>query len=134
VQYRLTFREIAKRLSEAGVKGYGEKPLSVGTIKNIVSNELCIRRMTYNLTTTTLQSRPQKNPEELWTRFSAFEPIVPVAQFRKAQELRSRSAKGCWGNEKIIKSLQSLLAEKGRLSQVLINGFSPQGRETAKGS
>ena len=123
VQHQLTFKEIARRLSEAGVKGYGEKPLSIGTIKNIVSNELCIGQMTYNLTTVKLQGRPQKNPEELWTRFSAFEPIVPVAQFRKAQELRNRSAKGCWSDDRIIKSLQSLLAEKGRLSQVLINGL-----------
>ena len=123
VQHQLTFKEIARRLSEAGVKGYGEKPLSIGTIKNIVSNELCIGQMTYNLTTVKLQGRPQKNPEELWTRFSAFEPIVPLAQFRKAQELRARSAKGCWSDERIIKSLQSLLAEKGRLSQVLINGL-----------
>jgi len=123
VQHQLTFKEIARRLSEAGVKGYGEKPLSIGTIRNIVSNELCIGQMTYNLTTVKLQGRPQKNPEELWTRFSAFEPIVPVAQFRKAQELRTRSAKGCWNDERIIKSLQSLLAEKGRLSQVLINGL-----------
>ena len=123
VQHQLTFKEIARRLSEAGVKGYGEKPLSIGTIKNIVSNELCIGQMTYNLTTVKLQGRPQKNPEELWTRFSAFEPIVPIGQFRKAQELRTRSAKGCWSDERIIKSLQSLLAEKGRLSQVLINGL-----------
>ena len=123
VQHQLTFKEIARRLSEAGVKGYGEKPLSIGTIRNIVSNELCIGQMTYNLTTVKLQGRPQKNPEELWTRFSAFEPIVPVAQFRKAQELRNRSAKGCWSDDRIIKSLQSLLAEKGRLSQVLINGL-----------
>ena len=122
-RHRLTFKEIARRLSEAGVKGYGEKPLSIGTIRNIVSNELCIGQMTYNLTTVKLQGRPQKNPEELWTRFSAFEPIVPVAQFRKAQELRNRSAKGCWSDDRIIKSLQSLLAEKGRLSQVLINGL-----------
>jgi len=123
VQHQLTFKEIARRLSEAGVKGYGEKPLSIGTIRNIVSNELCIGQMTYNLTTVKLQGRPQKNPEELWTRFSAFEPIVPIGQFRKAQELRTRSAKGCWSDERIIKSLQSLLAEKGRLSQVLINGL-----------
>jgi DNA invertase Pin-like site-specific DNA recombinase len=123
VQHQLTFKEIARRLSEAGVKGYGEKPLSIGTIRNIVSNELCIGQMTYNLTTVKLQSKPLKNPEELWTRFPAFEPIIPVAQYRKAQELRSRSAKGCWSDEKIIKSLQSLLAEKGRISQILINGL-----------
>jgi hypothetical protein len=51
-----------------------------------------------------------------------FEPVVPVEQFRKAQELRSRCAKDYWSDEKIIKSLQRLLAEKVRISQILING------------
>jgi len=106
VQYHLTFKEIAKRLSKTGVRGYGDKPLSVGTIRNIVSNELCIGQMTYNLTAVKLQGRPIKNPEELWTRASVFEPIVPINHFRKAQELRSRSAKGRWDKENIIESLQ----------------------------
>ena len=123
VQQHLTFKEIARRLSAAGVKGYSAKPLSIGTIRNIVSNELCIGQMTYNMTTVRLQGRPLKIPDGLWTRFPAFEPIVTVAQFRKAQELRFRCAKGCWGDERIINSLQALLAEKGRLSQLLINGM-----------
>jgi DNA invertase Pin-like site-specific DNA recombinase len=123
VQHHLTFKEIARRFSEEGVKGYGEKPLSIATIRNIVSNELCIGQMTYNMTTVELQGRPLKNPYELWTRFPAFEPVVPVEQFRKAQELRRRCAKGYWSDEKIIESLQSLLAEKGRISQILINGL-----------
>jgi DNA invertase Pin-like site-specific DNA recombinase len=122
VQDHLTFKEIAKQLSQSDVKGYGARPLSIGTIRNIVSNGLCIGQMTYNMTTVKLQSRRLRNPEETWTRFPAFEPIVPLAQFQRAQELRSRCKKGFWSDEKIIKSLQGLLAEKGRLSQILING------------
>jgi DNA invertase Pin-like site-specific DNA recombinase len=122
VQDHLTFKEITRRLSADGVKGYGERPLSIGTIRNIVSNELCIGRMTYNMTTVKLQGRPLKIPQNEWTRFPAFEPIIPLAQYQKAQELGSRCKKGYWSDEKIIKSLQALLAEKGRLSQILING------------
>jgi hypothetical protein len=122
VRDHLTFKEIARQLSESGVRGYGPKPLSIATIRNIVSNGLCIGQMTYNMTTVKLQSRPLKNPEETWTRFPAFEPIVPLAQFQKAQELRSRCKKGYWSDEKIINSLRGLLAEKGRLSQILIAG------------
>jgi Recombinase len=121
VQSQLTFKEIVKRLAKAGVRGHGGRPLSISTVRNIVSNELCIEQMTYNLTTVKLQGRPLRNPKETWTRVLVFEPVVPVAQFRKAQELRSRCAKGCWGDERIIKSLQDLLAEKGRLSQLVIN-------------
>jgi DNA invertase Pin-like site-specific DNA recombinase len=121
-QQKLTFKEIARRLSEAGIKGYEDTPLSVSTIRNIVSNELCIGQMTYNMTAVRLQGRVLKNPQELWTRYPAFEPIVPLAQFKRAQELRSRCAKGFWTNKEIVRSLQELLADKGRISQVLING------------
>ncbi len=121
VRDHATFKDIARQLREDGVKSYGERPLSTTTIRNIVSNGLCIGQLTYNKTTVRLQSRPLKNPEESWTRFPAFEPIVPLAQFKRAQELRSRCKKGYWTDEKIIKSLQALLAVKGRLSQILIN-------------
>ena len=121
VEQQLTFREIARRLAAAGVRGHGGKPLSIGSIRNIVSNELCIGQMTYNQTTVILQSPPLKNPEEQWTRFQAFEPIVPVELFRQAQALRARCKKGCWSDAKILQALRELLAEKGRLSQLLIN-------------
>jgi len=92
VRDQLSIPEVTERLANAGVKSYEDKPLGARTIRNILSNELCIGQMTYNVTTSRLQGRTLKNPEQLKTRFSAFEPIVPVAQFRKAQEL-SRSAR-----------------------------------------
>jgi Recombinase len=95
--------------------------VGVPTIRHVLSNELCIGQMTYNVMTKTLQGRTLKNPEQLWTRFSAFEPIVPVTQFRKAQERLSRSANRRWDKEAITDSLQSLFAQKGRLSQALLN-------------
>ena len=113
--------KIVKQLAEAGIKGYGHKPLTWGTVRHILSNELCIGQITYNITTRKLQDRSLKNPEHLWTRFSAFEPIVPVAQFRKAQERLAWSASPHWNKEAITDSLLNLLAQKGRLSQVLIN-------------
>jgi DNA invertase Pin-like site-specific DNA recombinase len=121
VHDHLSVPDIVNRLAKAGVRGHGDRPLSLSTVRNILSNELSIGQMTYNLTTTKLQSRPVKNPKELWTRVSVFEPVVPVTQFRKAQELLARSARPLWDRETIIKSLHSLLAEKGRLSQILIN-------------
>jgi DNA invertase Pin-like site-specific DNA recombinase len=120
VRHQLSVPEIAKRLAKDGIKGYGDNPLGLATIRHVLSNELCIGQMTYNVRTKRLQSGTLKNPEQLWTRFSAFEPIVPVTQFRKAQEL-SRSANRRWDKEAITNSLQSLLAQEGRLSQRLLN-------------
>ncbi|MBX9778544.1 MAG: recombinase family protein [Xanthobacteraceae bacterium] len=121
VQKHVSVSEIVERLAKAGVRGNGGGPLTRPAVRNILSNELNIGQMTYNLTTQRLQSPRQANPEELWTRVPAFEPIVPPTQFRKAQELLARSARPRWDKESILRSLQSLLAEKGRLSQTLIN-------------
>jgi DNA invertase Pin-like site-specific DNA recombinase len=121
VQQHVSVPEIVQRLLKAGVKADGGRPLSFPTVRNILSNELVIGQMTYNLTTSRLQAPPLKNPKELWTRYQVFDPIVPVTRFRMAQELRARSARPSWDKETIIKSLRSLLAQKGRLSQLLIN-------------
>jgi len=121
VRYQLSVSEIAKRFAKAGIKGYGNNPLGVATIRHVLSNELCIGQMTYNVTTKRLQGRAIKNPERLWIRFSGFGPIVTVTQFRKAQERLSRSVGRRWDKGAIIESLRSLLAQKGLLSQALIN-------------
>jgi DNA invertase Pin-like site-specific DNA recombinase len=121
VRDQLSIPEIVKHLATAGIKGYRDGPLAWRTIRHILSNELCIGQITYNVTTKRLQGRTLKNPKHLWTRFSAFDPIVPVTQFRKAQERLARSASPHWDKEAITDSLHGLLAQKGRLSQVLIN-------------
>jgi DNA invertase Pin-like site-specific DNA recombinase len=121
VRHQLTITEIAKRLAEAGVKGHEGNPLGISTIGHILSNELCIGQMTYNLTMKRLQGLTLKNPEQLWTRVPVFEPIVPARLFRKAQVRRSQLATPHWDKESIIGSLRSLLAQKGRLTQVLLN-------------
>jgi hypothetical protein len=113
--------EIVKHLANEGIKGNGDRPLSWRTVRAILSHELCIGQMTYNVTTRRLQGRKLKNPEELRTRFSAFEPIVPVTQFRKAQVRLARSANPHWDKEAMVASSKLLLAQKGELSQTLLD-------------
>jgi DNA invertase Pin-like site-specific DNA recombinase len=120
VRRGLSILEITRRLAKAGVKGYGDRPLSETTVRRILCSELCIGRMTYNVTTKKLQDRPTKNPETAWTRYQAFDPIVPPAQFQKAQERLAISHRP-WDKEKILASLKILLAEHGHLSQRLLN-------------
>ena len=52
---------------------------------------------------------------------SVFEPIVSARLFRKAQVRRSQLATPHWDKDSITSSLRSLLAQKGRLTQVLLN-------------
>jgi hypothetical protein len=120
VRDKLSIYEIARRLAKAGVKGYGGKPLSEATIHRILSSELCLGRMTYNVTTKRLQGCAIKNPESAWTRYQAFDPIVSPAQFRRAQE-RLAVGNRPWDKEKIIASLKRLLEKNGHLSVKLLN-------------
>lgn len=119
VNNELTIAEIARRLARDGVKGYGNDPLSRATIRAILSSELCIGRMTYNRTTHRLQGAVLKVPESDWTRFAAFPPVVPIAQFMKAQGRLAPSQ--LWNKETIAASLKELLRRKGYLNQHLIN-------------
>lgn len=121
VRDRLSVAAVARRLARSGVTGYGDKALRAWTIQHILSNALCIGQLTYNRTSTRLQGPTLKNPAPTWTRFSVFEPIVPVRQFRKAQERLAQAGNPRWDKETIIIALQKLLEQKGRLSQTLIN-------------
>jgi DNA invertase Pin-like site-specific DNA recombinase len=120
VRDQLSTVAIAKRLARSGIKGYEDKPLGETTIRHILSNELCIGQLTYNMTSKKLQGDTLRNPEPVWIRFSAFEPIVPVRQFRKAQERRLQLTNRHWSKEEIIDCLRDILAQKGHLSQRLI--------------
>ncbi|WP_160169052.1 recombinase family protein [Bradyrhizobium sp. Ai1a-2] len=125
---KLSIYEITRRLLKAGVRGYGSKALSETTIRRILASELCLRRMTYNVTTKRLQGHAIKNPESTWTRVQASEPIVSPAQFHKAQE-RLAVGNRPWDREKILASLKRLLEKNGHLSQRLLN--STEGAPSA---
>jgi hypothetical protein len=117
----LSLPEITIRLKKADVKGYGDKPLELHTIRHILSNELCIGRMTYNVTSKKLQSRTINNPKHLWTRFQVFEPIVSPALFQRAQDRLAQSSKRRWDRNSILQSLSQLLVEEGSITQAIIN-------------
>ena len=120
VREKLSVYDITRRLKKAGIKGYGDRPLSETTVQRILKSELCLGRMTYNVTTKRLQGPGIKNPETAWTRYQAFEPIVPPAQFRKAQERLAVGSRP-WNKDNIIASLKIVLAKYGHLSQRVLN-------------
>jgi DNA invertase Pin-like site-specific DNA recombinase len=119
VRHQLSISEIARRLANEGIQGYGDKPLGRQSIRHILSCQLCIGQMTYNRTSRRLQGRTIKNPEQAWTRFTAFDSVVSAKEFRKAQD-RLSQANRRWDKQAIIDSLQKLLSKKGRLTQILI--------------
>jgi DNA invertase Pin-like site-specific DNA recombinase len=118
VQKKFSILEIARRLTDEGIKGHDTKPLSPAMIRNIMSSELCIGRMTYNRTAHRLQGAVLKNRESEWTRVEAFSPIVPIDQFNKAQSRRIRFHR--WNRQSVTEALQQLLARTGYLNQKVI--------------
>lgn len=119
VRNELSTVEIALRLSKGGIKGHDGLPLSVNTIRTILANELCIGQMTYNRTTKRLQAPSMKMPESSWTRFRAFDPVVPISQFRRAQDRLARYRP--WNKQTIKTALHELLERNGYLNQKLIS-------------
>src|SRR5262249_47548116 len=64
VQHQLSIAEITRLLSKEGIPGYGGKTLGHQAVRHILSCELCIGQMTYNVTTTRLQGPTKRNPKE----------------------------------------------------------------------
>ncbi len=81
-------KEIADSLNKDSIPSPTGKKWRKEMILLILTNEAYIGTITYNKTTSRLQSRTRKNPEYLWVRTSdAFTPIVDKETFYKAQEL-----------------------------------------------
>lgn len=117
-QDELSISRIASCLADEGIRGHAGNLLTPAIVRKILSSELCIGRMTYNRTMHRLQNPVIKNPESAWTRFAAFEPVVPVDLYMKAQERLARHK--LWDKETIKTALRRLLAREGHLKQKLI--------------
>lgn len=118
VQDEFSIARIARFLAGQGIRGLENNYLTPAIIRRILSSELCIGRMTYNRTVHRLQKPVIKNPETAWTRFVAFEPIVPLAVYNSAQQRLAKQRR--WDKEAIKVALQKLLAREGHLKQKLI--------------
>ncbi|QOG20572.1 recombinase family protein [Bradyrhizobium sp. SEMIA] len=118
VRDEMSIKKIARCLADENIRGQAGSVLSPAIIRRILSSELCIGRMTYNRTIHRLQKPVIRNPESAWTRFSAFEPVVPVTLFEDAQKRLARHR--LWDEEAIKAALKRLFAREGYLKQKLI--------------
>ncbi len=119
--------DIVRYLNKKGIRGHLGRPWTTRTIRNVLTNEYCIGRYTYNRTTQKLQTPLRKNPEALWIRTSVCQPIVSEQTFKRAQErLAEQSPK--WrllstpeSRERMLSGLRDLWAKNGRLSQKIVD-------------
>ena len=121
IEEDLTFAEIAKNLNEAGVTTDTDRPWTASTVRTVLTNEKYIGNNVYNRRSFKLKKLQVDNPPAMWIRREgAFEGIVPVEVFLKAQEIvTARSAR--LSDEELLEHLQRLYAEAGQLSGFLID-------------
>lgn len=114
-------RVIASILNREGTLNERGAPWTRATIHQVLANEKYIGHNVYNRTSFKLKLRHVHNPPESWIRKShAFEAVVPLDLFRRAQDIiAARSAH--WGDARMLDALREVLQKHGMLSGILID-------------
>lgn len=114
-------REIAEALNYRGILTDWQRPWTRGTVHQVLINEKYVGNNVWGRTSFKLKQSHKKNPPEAWVRRdSAFDAIVPLDVFLKARAIiDSRSAS--MSDEAMLAKLESVLAQKGYLSGIIID-------------
>ena len=113
--------EIAAELNDREIRTDLGRPWTVGTVRQVLSNEKYIGNNVFNRTSGKLKQKRTENPPDLWIRSDgAFDGIVDAGLFYKAQGiLLERSRR--FSNEELLDRLRSLYKKHGRVSGILID-------------
>ncbi len=113
--------EIAAALTARGIRTDLGRLWSVGTVRQVLSNEKYIGNNIFNRTSGKLKHKRTDNPPDLWIRSDgAFDGIVDTGIFYKAQGiLLERSRR--YTNEEMLERLRTLYKKHGRVSGILID-------------
>lgn len=118
---RRSEREIADLLNERGVASDLDRPWSKGTIHQLLTNPKYVGANVYNRHSFKLKKKRVANPMEMWIRRDqAFEAIVPINDFVRAQEI-IEARHNRLADDEMLEQLRSLLQRVGTLSGVLID-------------
>ena len=118
---RLTEREIAERLNEAGSRTDLGRPWTRGTVHQILINEKYIGNNVWNRVSNKLKKKRVRNDPAMWIRAErAFRPLVDPGLHNAAQIIiRERSAR--MSDEEMLGALNGLLRRHGLLSGIIID-------------
>ena len=121
VEERIVESKVASMLNERGITTDLGRPWTPGTVHQVLTNEKYVGNNVYNRVSFKLKKKRVANPPDMWIRANAaFEPIVSVDLFLKAQEIiRERSRR--YSNDELLEQLRSLLRREGRVSGLLID-------------
>jgi DNA invertase Pin-like site-specific DNA recombinase len=113
--------DIAQFLNARGVAADYDRPWTRASVHQILSNPKYIGANVYNRRSFKLKRKRVANPPEMWIcRDHAFEPIIAVELFRRAQEIIS-GRRHSYSDDEMLELLRRLLVQKGSLSAILID-------------
>ena len=117
----MTEREIADLLNSRGIKWEPERSWTRGIVHQILTNHKYIGSNVFNRVSSKLKGKKVKNPPEQWVcKQMAFEPLISMDQFERAQTIiRARHIH--LSDDELLSRLKSLFEAKGYLSGFLID-------------
>lgn len=117
----LSIADITRRLNGLGILTDRGRPWSINSVRQILTNEKYIGNNVYNRRSFKLKRNRVVNPPEMWVRKeSAFDGIVPVEVFEKAQQvLKTRRRR--FSNEELLERLKRLYKRHDFLSAKVID-------------
>ena len=121
VRNGVTEAQIASILSARGMTTDLNRAWTRGTIHQILINEKYVGSNVWNRVSYKLKKKRVRNHPNMWIRADGvFEPLVDRSLFAAAQAIiRARSCR--MPNEEMLKGLNALFEERGRLSGLIID-------------
>jgi DNA invertase Pin-like site-specific DNA recombinase len=115
---------IAAELNRSGLTAAHDQPWNPHLVRAVLTNELMVGNYTFNRTVRRLKGRGQANPPEAWVRVKVMAPIVSAAVFKLAQERLNTRRRERWQKSRVVRGLERLMREEGRISRSLIDRCS----------
>lgn len=114
-------QDIADALNAKGLRTDLDRAWTRGTVHQVLTNEKYIGNNVYNRTSFKLKQRHVRNSPDMWVRRDkAFESLVPIEWFRRAQEvIADRSQR--LDDASMLELLRHLYERAGALSGLLID-------------
>lgn len=127
-------RRIAAVLNEKKISTERGGPWTADIIRGMIKNEKYLGNLIFNKRSFKLRHQAVTNPADEWVRCdNAFEPIVPEALFRAAQQERARRYRR-YSKVELLDIVRSIYGEHGRISSTLIDAHpnAPTARLIAR--
>lgn len=120
VDQKMRLAEIEKALASEGRTSTRGGDWSLGTIRNLLENEIYIGRYVFGRQLNNL-GRPFKTLPETWTRTEMMEPIIPVKLFKAAARRLKEITRVRLSDHDLHERLTRLYLEHGRLTYSLVH-------------